>query len=101
MDNLSAYPFWYKIVEFLQQNWAVIVPEGDGVRVYFFSDASKVFDDILFTSSDEAKAALKRNGFALFDDDPDAQEFIGRPLPPFRLGEHSNGRIYSSGRFWS
>jgi hypothetical protein len=40
---------WVKIVEMLQQNWAVIEAEdAEAVRVYFISDTSGVFDEMAF-----------------------------------------------------
>jgi len=92
--------YWVKIVSFLQQNWAAIddLPGSSGVRIWFFSDASGVFDFIDYPSRDAARRALRINGFSVWT----AQEsdFIGRPSPPFSWRSHPNGKIYSSGRYW-
>jgi len=99
--NFKSTDYWFKIVEFLQQNWAVIEPnDSDACRVYFFGDTSGVFDQLDFESIEEAEKALIRNGFRKYDDDKKAQEFIAKPHPPFRKPPHPNGPIYSSGKFW-
>lgn len=100
--EIRSRDYWFKIVEFLQQNWALIdeEPGGDGCTVFFFGDTSGVFDRLSFSSRQEAEAALRRNGFRLYDTDERAKDFIAKPEPPFWEGSHPNGPIYSSGRFW-
>lgn len=98
--NISSTDYWFKIVEFLQQNWAVIEQNNSGCTVFFFGDTADVFDQLDFPSISDAEAALKRNGFARYDEDKNAQEYIARPKPPFRRQPHPNGAIYSSGRYW-
>jgi hypothetical protein len=98
-NELAQYP-WFKIVEFLQQNWAVIVEQNNGVLIVFYGDTCGVFDEILFSSEAEAAKALKRNGFSKFMEDQEAQNFIGLPRGTFEERPHPNGRIYSSGRYW-
>ena len=98
--QITSQDFWVKVVEFLQQNWALIEEADSGVRVYFISDTSGVFDQIDFVSPQEAEDALVRNGFSRFADDPKAQEFLTPPGPPYHFRPHPNGPIYSSGRFW-
>jgi hypothetical protein len=93
--------FWVKVVEMLQQNWALIEEETAGtVRVYFISDASGVFDEIAFSSARSAHEALALNGFRRFTQSTDLQSFVRPPAAPFRRSTHPNGPIYSSGRFW-
>ena len=92
--------YWFKIVEFLQQNWALIDPIDGGVVVYFFGDTSVVFDELRFGSRREAETALRRNDFLPYSEDSEAQKFISPPNDPFTRGRHPNGPIYSSGRFW-
>ncbi len=98
--KILSRQYWFKIVEFLQQNWALIDSSDRGVIVYFFGDTSGVFDELAFDSQDEAEAALRRNGFDLYEDDTAAHEFIAAPAAPFTRRPHPNGPIYSSGRFW-
>jgi hypothetical protein len=99
--RIQSKDFWVKVVEMLQQNWAVMEPDATaGVRVYFISDASAVFDEIAFTSMIEARDALHRNGFRRFSDDRDLQSFIRPPPAPYHRSPHPNGPIYSSGHFW-
>jgi hypothetical protein len=100
ISNKLAKDPWFKIVEFLQQNWAVIVDRKDEVLVVFYGDTCGVFDEITFPTREEAEKALRRNGFAKFVDDHKAQEFIDLPRGEFTERPHPNGRIYSSGRFW-
>ncbi|MBD1204786.1 MAG: hypothetical protein H9533_11695 [Rhodobacteraceae bacterium] len=98
--DLSDKPYWFKVVDFLQQNWAVISTEAGMAKVIFFSDTCGIFDELTFPSSTEAESALRRNGFNTYDDDVEAQKLIRRPVGTFRPVPHPNGPIYSSGRFW-
>ena len=99
--EIHSTDFWVKIVEMLQQNWALIAAvNGDTVCVHFISDTSGVFDEMEFPSADAAKRALERNGFRHFASSPDLQSFLHPPAAPFRRTAHPNGPIYSSGRFW-
>ncbi len=102
--EISSRVYWFKVVEMLQQNWALIDAqsvEGKGVRVYFLDDDSGVFDQMDFDTKGEARVGLRRNGFQRYSKDADAQEYITPPDPPFRRREHPNGRIYSSGEYWT
>ena len=99
--NIESTDYWFKVVEMLQQNWALIDKMDDSqFKVYFIGDTSGVFDEMIFPSLDEAHIALRRNGFSGFADDKAAQGFIAPPEPPFYQSSHPNGLIYSSGRFW-
>jgi len=98
-EELAQDP-WFKIVEFLQQNWAVVIEREDDVLVVFYGDTCGVFDEMPFATRDKAEQALRRNGFSKFLEDKRAQEFIGLPSGEFAERPHPNGRIYSSGRFW-
>lgn len=93
--------FWFKVVDMLQQNWALVDADDDGSAViYFVSDTSDVFDRLSFASVDAAMEGLLANGFRRFAEDAEAQSFIRPPDGPFGEGAHPNGPIYSSGRFW-
>ena len=81
--EIKGRDYWFKIVEFLQQNWALIDQTDEGVVVWFLGDTSGVFDEMTFPSDDAAIQALQRNGFRRYADDPKGQEFIGIPRPPF------------------
>ena len=99
--EIKSHEYWFKVVGMLQQNWALIDDnKNGGCKVYFIGDTSGVFDEMEFQSRDKASSALKRNGFALYDEDKKAQKFIAPPKPPFYRRAHPNGKIYSSGRFW-
>lgn len=99
--EITSADYWFKVVDFLQHNWALIddVPVG-GVVVWFFGDTSGVFDNLQFESADAARDALQRNGFSRHADNPQAQQMARCPSPPFHHRPHPNGPIYSSGRFW-
>jgi hypothetical protein len=100
--QISSRDYWFKIVEMLQQNWALIDNNSDGgCTVFFLGDTSGVFDRLLFPSHSEAERALRRNGFGKFSEaKKDTQKVIAIPQPPFYEWQHPNGPIYSSGRFW-
>jgi len=104
--EIRSRDYWFKIVDFLQQNWALIDETPDSCVVFFFgddsgvTDDSGVFDKLAFSSTAEAETALCRNGFGRFAEDKEAQGFIAVPQPPFHERAHPNGPIYSSGRFW-
>jgi hypothetical protein len=97
---IQSRDFWVKVVEMLQQNWALIEPKGNQVTVYFLHDLGGVFDEIPYGSLREAQTALCINGFRRFDADPSFAKICALPRPPFQRVKHPNGRIYSSGRFW-
>jgi len=101
MVEIKSRDYWFKIVDFLQQNWALIDVNGDSTAtVFFVNDTSGVFDRMIFPSTDEAQRGLRRNGFKPLSEDNEAQKFIAAPEPPFKEATHPNGPIYSSGRFW-
>lgn len=97
---IQSRDYWFKIVDFLQPNWALTDPADAGCRVWFFGDTSGVFDQLDFPDISAAESALSRNGFSKFADDPKAATFLHKPKPPFVRRAHPNGPIYSSGRFW-
>ena len=98
LPNITSTDYWFKVIEFLVHNWAVIEENDVGCHVYFFDDAAGIFDKLDFSSRFEAENALRRNGFDRYDEDEKAQKYIGKPEPPFRRSSHWN--VYSSGRFW-
>ena len=98
--EISSGDFHFKVVEFLQQNWALIDESKGSVTVWFISDTSEVFDKIDFATVEEAQVGLRRNGFRRLSEDAESQKFIAPPRAPFFRGDHVNGAIYSSGRFW-
>lgn len=98
--EIKSRDYWFKVVDFLQQNWALIDLAEHGVVVWFFGDTAGVFDELRFEGEAAAFKALKRNGFKRFADDQEAQKFIAIPEGSFRWRKHPNGPIYSSGRYW-
>ena len=98
---IESCDYWFKIIEMLQQNWALIDREpSGGCKVFFVGDTSGVFDEMIFDSVSDAEDGLRINGFRRYAEDEKVQEFIAPPNPPFHRGTHPNGPIYSSGRFW-
>ncbi len=101
--SIISKEYWVKIVEFLQQNWALIEKkdETSKVIVYFISDTSGVFDTLEFESKREAEESLLKNRFKKYlDPNENFTEFLYPPQPPFEWRDHPNGAIYSSGRYW-
>lgn len=98
--TIESRDYWFKVIEMLQQNWALIDTTGDGVIVFFVGDTSGVFDEMHFDSECAATEALALNGFRRLAEDARAASFLIPPAPPFRRHPHPNGPIYSSGRFW-
>ena len=98
---IQSRDFWVKVVDMLQQNWALIEPAGRKVTIYFLHDLGGVFDELNYTSLREAQAALRLNGFSCYDEDPSYSEMFARPEPPFCREQHPNGPIYSSGQYWT
>ena len=99
--EITSRDYWFKIVDFLQQNWALIEPADNGMVVWFFGDTAGVFDQMEFKDEASAIKALRQNGFKQFSKDYAAQKFIAAPDAPFRWRAHPNGAIYSSGRYWN
>ncbi len=98
---IGADDIWVKVVEMLQQNWALIEPVATGgVLIYFIGDTSGVFDELSYSSEEEAAEALRGNGFRRYADDEKLQSFLRPPMAPFHRDPHPNGPIYSSGRYW-
>lgn len=109
MPDFPATPFtpddpepmwWVKIVEMLQQNWALPVTLDGKHALLFVSDRSGMFDRIDFDDIWSERRALVNNGFVEFARDPGLQEFLAPPTFPLSIKPHPNGFIYSSGRFW-
>ena len=100
--DIQSRDYWFKVVEMLQQNWALIdrVADSTKVCIFFFGDTGGVFDRLSFATCQEAKCALRRNGFRRYEEDIEAEKFLFRPSPPFRGQPHPNGPIYLSSRFW-
>src|SRR5688500_12316659 len=72
IEDLSAYPFWFTVIEMLQQNWAVVAPNAGGAKALFFFDSSTIFDELSFPATFDAEEGLRRNGFRRYADDKEA-----------------------------
>lgn len=95
--NVRSNEFYVKVVDFLQQNWALIENENQ-IIIWFIDDNSGVFDRIIFDNLDEAEKSLLRNGFKKYlDPDEMFTEFLRPPQRPFF---DSPRKIYSTGKYW-
>lgn len=98
---IDSSDHWFKTVEYLQQNWALIAPSVDGTaELYFLGDTGLIFDEMIFPSVVAATDALQDNGFRRYSEDTQSQAIIRPPVPPYYRYPHPNGPIYSSGRYW-
>jgi len=101
VKQINSTNYWFKIVEFLQTNWALIEEDLNGkAKASFIDDTSGVFDEMTFESLEQAVEELMDNGFDLYSEASQVHELMKPPLPPFNQVNHINGPIYSSGRFW-
>ena len=99
--NFQSLDYWLKIVEMLQQNWALIEENSDqSATVYFITDASTVFDQMNFASKKEAIMGLRRNGFERYEDYPSYKTFVIPPKMPYTTHWDKSRKIYSSGKYW-
>jgi len=99
---ITSTNYWFKVVDFLQVNWALVDERLDGTATaWFIDDASGVFDQITFSSLESAVEGLMRNGFDLYRVALEAQPYMTPPAPPFHVSQHPSGAIYSSGQYWS
>ncbi len=98
--QINSDEFWVKIVDFLQQNWALIETQENKVDVivYFIQDASMIFDKMEFDTLEQAEMGLRINGFEKYlGENENFKDFIVPPKRPF--GEAIRP-IYSTGQFW-
>ena len=65
--QIASRDYWFKVVEMLQQNWALIEPAERGVTVFFLQDASGVFDQLAFTSVQEAEVVLLSSRVVIYE----------------------------------
>lgn len=99
--RIASENFWFKVVDFLQQSWAIVDVKGSECTVWFVNDGSGVFDRLEFASASTALRALHFNGFRRFRElDGQVPSARAAPRPPYRATSHPSGKIYSSGRFW-
>ncbi|MEO3473025.1 hypothetical protein AAFN86_14240 [Roseomonas sp. CAU 1739] len=98
---IASDDFWVKIIDMLQQNWALVETGDQGAAViHFIGDTGGVFDALSMGSQSEAEAALRRNGFMRLASSERLKSHLSPPKPPYVARPHPNGPIYSSGRYW-
>lgn len=98
--EILSRDYWSKAVDNQQTNYCLIDddPFTGHTVAYFMHELSGVFDRMVFSSRQEAEAALRWNGFYREAEESDRPAW--GPPPPFWADRHPNGLIYSSGRFW-
>jgi ADP-ribosyl-[dinitrogen reductase] hydrolase len=104
--DLLTGELWFKVVEFLQQNWAVVRPDvnSGGTRIWFVNDGFGVFDYIDCESPAAARRALRLNGFGLYEDQED--RWVESEIPEHRTADKARKltwaprQIYSSRKHW-
>jgi hypothetical protein len=93
---IKGKDFWVNVVEMLQQNWALIDIQAQGsARVFFISDTSGVFDEMVFLSTSAAEQPLKLNRFKRLSVNADLQSFLHPATGPYRRAAHPNGPIFT------
>ena len=104
--DLKSRDFWIKVIEMLQENWALIEEsENDPSCIVYFIACGRdcgVFDQLEYDSLEHAKAELRYNGFMRCIPEEGYNDYFldKKPQPPFYKYHHPNGPIYSSGKFW-
>ncbi len=99
--HIDSDRYWMKVVDYLQQNWAVIERRQGKYIVFFFDDLAGIFDSIEYGDETTAMQELRWNGFSPYDEESEeTRSVIPCPEPPFYESSHWNGAIYSSGRYW-
>ncbi len=99
--GIASEEYWFKVVDMLQSNWALIDTTDSNATIWFMSESSQVFDSLTYGSKTQAENALRKNGFDLFARGTHVHRFLSAPRRPFFYFPHPSGPIYSSGRFWS
>ena len=92
---------WYvKLVEMLQQNWAII-KLGETTQIIFVNDPGDVFDIIEVKDQETAHDKLMQNGFDKFSSPSWKRPLDEILTPPFKVVDTGERRkIYSSGKYW-
>ena len=92
---------WYvKLVEMLQQNWAII-KLGAKTQIIFVNDPGDVFDIIEVKDQETAHDKLMQNGFRKFSSPSWKRPLDEILTPPFKVVDTGERRkIYSSGEYW-
>ena len=86
--SIANRDYWFKFVEFLQHNWALVNSDQCGTTGWFIDHTSGVLDQITFSSIEDALVILSRNGFCRFADNKHAQTYLSAPEPPFVRWPH-------------
>src|SRR4051812_40398808 len=56
--QIESRDYWFQVIEYPIQHWALIDPADSGVVIWFFSGTGSVFDQLNFTSKVAATEAL-------------------------------------------
>lgn len=84
---LTSKWFWFKIFGMLNQVWALIEPRADSdeVTIYWIDDNASIIKSEEYASEGKAWTALERDGYKLFEDEPDVWEIMCPPGGPYKL----------------
>jgi hypothetical protein len=94
---IQSSDYWVKTGDW--ETWVLIEPTEEGAaRAYFIDETFGVFDELIFSSAEEALEALRQNGFDHYSEDKIVQSIYSPPLPPFHRTLLPN-RLYSF--FWT
>jgi hypothetical protein len=92
--------YWFKIVEFLPTNWALIEEHSDSkATVSFINDTSGTFDEITYDTLQQAVNEVMDNGFNLYSQAPYVHRFLKPLTLPSKPVQHINDVIPSNGHF--
>ena len=114
---ISSNDWWVKVLGMLQHNWALIDESNGSFTIYFFHDEGfamglprgftliqvrnrcAVIDSLEFRTLDEAKEALRRNGFERLEDNPGPWDGY-QPYGNFYDARDIEDGIYSKAGYW-
>lgn len=93
--DIASTDLWVRVVDFLVVHWALIEVEGSGACViYFVSETSSVFDEVVCKSVAQAEGFLRRHEFVRYSDDG-PHTLFDAPPPPYSRDEGAMGRVHS------
>jgi len=114
---ITSNDWWVKVLGMLQHNWALIDGSNGSFTAYFFHDEGfakgiprgftliqvrnrcAVIDSLEFRTLDEAKEALRRNGFERLEDNPGPWDGY-QPYGNFYDARDIEDGIYSKAGYW-
>jgi len=93
---IESRDYWVRVVDFLQIHWALIEREGPKKsKIYFLTEVSGIFDEVVCHSTAAAEALLESNEFSRFSENVSVSMF-DPPPPPFWRREDGFGGVYTA-----